>query len=126
MISAIRLFSQPRHTGLHQRAKNLTSATALATGILCLGLGYPLLAEEATMSTSSGDNVSAKTDAAVSGTAAGGCKVSASASASSTTTNGQTVSQESHKSVSGPCGRANANAKATSTGDSGEGNGRSE
>jgi hypothetical protein len=103
------------------------AAIAVAS-ILALAGGpiFTLSAEEADMpATPSGKSqVSAETDVTVTKGSAGGCKVTASASASSSSTsNGETVTRESHKSVTGPCGSASANAKATSTTGSGEADG---
>lgn len=118
--------------GLPSRSKSradwtgrLSLAAIAAASILALAGGpiFTLSAEEANMpATQSGNSqASAETDATVIKGSAGGCKVSASASASSSSTsNGETVTRESHKSVTGPCGSASANAKATSTAGSGE------
>jgi len=62
-----------------------------------------------------GNKASATTDADVTKSQTGGCKVSASASSSSSSTgSGETVTRESHKSIEGPCGSAKADAKSTS------------
>jgi hypothetical protein len=105
--------------------KRLSGAAVIAASVLALA-GGPitiLSAEEANMpATDSGKNsAAADTDATIVKNPAGGCKVSASASASSSSTsNGETVTRESHKSVSGPCGSATATSKATATSGSGE------
>ena len=62
-----------------------------------------------------GNKASATTDADVTKSQTGGCKVSASASSSSSSTgSGETVTRESHKSIEGTCGSAKADAKSTS------------
>lgn len=114
-----------RHKGHRDWSRRISTAAVLAAGILAMA-GGPitiLSAEEATMATTDGgkNSATADTDATIIKGPARGCKVSASASASSSSTsNGETVTRESHKSVSGPCGSATATSKATAISGSGE------
>lgn len=103
---------------------------AAPVAALCLGLviypAFPVSAEDTVMPTA-GNKAAATTDANVSKSTTGGCKVSASASSSSSSTgSGETVTRESHKYVEGPCGSATANAKSTSGNGAGESDGQAE
>jgi hypothetical protein len=120
---------EPQAVSWHKRprdwSRRISTAAVLSAGILALA-GGPitiLSAEEANMPTTDGgkNSATADTDATIVKSPTGGCKVTASASASSSSTsNGETVTRESHKSVSGPCGSATATSKATATSGSGE------
>lgn len=123
MTTRITAGAASQRNGYGDWSKRLPILAVLAAGALALA-GGPitiLSAEEATVPTTDSNKATADTDATVIKSATGGCKVSASASASSSSTsNGETVTRESHKSVTGPCGSATASAKATATSGSGE------
>jgi len=109
----------PSRVAFHN--ENLAGVATLAAFLFLAGAGAnPAAAQDSVsggVSTeqSNEDNVSATTDATMSGdTSDGDCKASAHASASSTS-NGETVSRQSEKSVEGPCGKASASAKASSS-----------